>query len=92
MSPIVQIPGTEGVGTIGVNGPRVPLTKDQVMKFSEMITPDSNPELQENSVEHSLQRYFSTAERAVAPAEELAYLYSCVHRPGQPEPSWVSVS
>ena len=35
MSPIVQIPGTEGVGTLGDNGPRVSITKDMAKLFSE---------------------------------------------------------
>ena len=40
MSPIVQIPGMEGVGTLGVNGPRVPITKDMAKLFSEYLRLD----------------------------------------------------
>ena len=42
MSPIVQIPGTEGVETLGVNGPRVPITKDLAKIFSEFLDPTQN--------------------------------------------------
>ena len=55
MSPIVQIPGTEGVGTLGVNGPRFPITKDMAKLFSELVPLGSKPALQENSVERNLQ-------------------------------------
>ena len=41
MSPIVQIPGTEGVGTLGDNGPRVSITKDMAKLFSELVPPGS---------------------------------------------------
>ena len=43
MSPIVQIPGTEGVGTLGDNGPRVSITKDMAKLFSEFrLDPTQN--------------------------------------------------
>ena len=64
MSPIVQIPGTEGIGTLGVNGPRVPITKDLAKIFSELVPPGSNPEVQENSVERNLHGDVLDAGRA----------------------------
>ena len=64
MSPIVQIPGTAGVGTLGVNGPRVPITKDMAKLFSESSPLGPNPELQDNSVGRNLHADFADAGRA----------------------------
>ena len=61
MSPIFQIPGTSGVGTLGVNGPRVSITKDMKKLFSEKSPPGLDPELKDSSVERRLHADFEDA-------------------------------
>ena len=61
MSPIFQIPGTSGIGTLGVNGPRVPITKDMEKLFSEKSPLGPNPELKDSSVERRLHADFEDA-------------------------------